>query len=168
MRRRLSRPWRAVKWCATALCLTILIAWVGNGALRFGYNAPERGPRFLFASGGVNLSSRGTASSGSDAGFYAYSIAWNDLCNEFRWWPYLYDGHAQWQVFVPLWLPAGVLALPTFILWWRDCRHAEGNCPYCGYDLTGNVSGVCPECGRSIRLEGPDSCDARRKTRSSS
>jgi hypothetical protein len=24
---------------------------------------------------------------------------------------------------------------------------ATGNCLHCGYDLTGNVSGVCPECG---------------------
>ena len=24
-----------------------------------------------------------------------------------------------------------------------------GLCPACGYDLTGNVSGVCPECGRA-------------------
>ena len=23
-------------------------------------------------------------------------------------------------------------------------------CPACGYDLTGNTSGVCPECGRKI------------------
>jgi hypothetical protein len=26
-----------------------------------------------------------------------------------------------------------------------------GHCPHCGYDLTGNVSGVCPECGQSAR-----------------
>ena len=30
-------------------------------------------------------------------------------------------------------------------------RHArwrrEGRCSECGYDLTGNISGVCPECG---------------------
>ena len=28
----------------------------------------------------------------------------------------------------------------------RDGRR-KGGCPTCGYDLTGNVSGVCPECG---------------------
>jgi hypothetical protein len=26
-------------------------------------------------------------------------------------------------------------------------RHSRGHCWRCGYDLTGNVSGVCPECG---------------------
>jgi hypothetical protein len=27
---------------------------------------------------------------------------------------------------------------------------AEGRCTRCGYDLTGNVSGTCPECGTPI------------------
>ena len=35
-----------------------------------------------------------------------------------------------------------------------DRRHrkrlAEGHCCHCGYNLTGNVSGVCPECGERI------------------
>ncbi len=26
-----------------------------------------------------------------------------------------------------------------------------GTCPYCGYNLTGNVSGVCPECGTAVQ-----------------
>ena len=30
---------------------------------------------------------------------------------------------------------------------WRR-RPRPGQCPSCAYDLTGNVSGVCPECGR--------------------
>jgi hypothetical protein len=29
----------------------------------------------------------------------------------------------------------------------RDALLAEGRCTSCAYDLTGNVSGVCPECG---------------------
>lgn len=34
---------------------------------------------------------------------------------------------------------------------WRRRRHRKrGLCPRCGYDLTGNVSGTCPECGREI------------------
>ena len=33
--------------------------------------------------------------------------------------------------------------------WVCDTRH----CGRCGYDLTGNVSGICPECGKVIREE---------------
>ncbi len=30
------------------------------------------------------------------------------------------------------------------------CRRECGLCVACGYDLTGNTSGVCPECGTEI------------------
>ena len=36
--------------------------------------------------------------------------------------------------------------------WRRRRRAAAGHCQECDYDLTGNVSGVCPECGTKIEL----------------
>ena len=33
---------------------------------------------------------------------------------------------------------------------WR--RRRRGLCSTCGYDLTGNVSGTCPECGTEVNL----------------
>ncbi len=51
-------------------------------------------------------------------------------------------------VIFPLWMPLLVLAVPTAVLWWRDRRRIQpGHCPKCGYNLTGNLSGRCPECG---------------------
>jgi predicted RNA-binding Zn-ribbon protein involved in translation (DUF1610 family) len=42
------------------------------------------------------------------------------------------------------------------LLRWRTIYDPENRyCGSCGYDLTGNVSGVCPECGEAI------SCTAR-------
>lgn len=32
----------------------------------------------------------------------------------------------------------------------RDQAYPPGTCRSCGYDLTGNVSGRCPECGQEI------------------
>jgi len=32
----------------------------------------------------------------------------------------------------------------------RRRRHRLGQCVYCGYNLTGNVSGTCPECGEKV------------------
>ena len=32
----------------------------------------------------------------------------------------------------------------------RHGRRKRGLCLNCGYDLTGNVSGICPECGEKI------------------
>ena len=33
----------------------------------------------------------------------------------------------------------------------RARRRARGECLRCGYDLRGNISGVCPECGGRVR-----------------
>ena len=56
---------------------------------------------------------------------------------------------------VSLLVPLVLLALTTRALW-RTKRWwwQEGHCNKCGYDLTGNVSGRCPECGESVSLEG--------------
>ncbi len=53
------------------------------------------------------------------------------------------------RVTVPLWLPLVLMALPTAFLWWRDRPSPPGHCA-CGYNLTGNVSGRCPECGEAV------------------
>ena len=64
---------------------------------------------------------------------------------EERAWGYLYS------VDVPLWCPFLVLLGPTLFLWWRDRRRSRaGHCRRCDYDLTGNTSGVCPECGTEV------------------
>jgi hypothetical protein len=49
----------------------------------------------------------------------------------------------------PLWLVFLWTALPTMLVWLvrPRLRFPPGHCQRCGYDLTGNVSGRCPECG---------------------
>lgn len=54
-------------------------------------------------------------------------------------------------VAAPLWLPVLMVVVPTAFLWVRDRPlQRRGFCSNCGYDLTGNVSGVCPECGKRV------------------
>jgi hypothetical protein len=64
----------------------------------------------------------------------------------------------QHTVSAPLWAVA-VVALTPASLWlistWRRRRRQRlralrGRCPACGYDLRGNNSGACPECGSPI------------------
>ena len=65
-------------------------------------------------------------------------------------WPALWAGELGGTVtYVPFWMPFIVIMIPTAILWWcdRPPRLRPGHCT-CGYNLTGNVSGTCPECGR--------------------
>ena len=58
-------------------------------------------------------------------------------------------GAMLWAGLKPL-----LFILPAAALWagYRSFRARSAGrgahlCPRCGYDLTGNVSGVCPECG---------------------
>lgn len=49
-------------------------------------------------------------------------------------------------------LPLAVLALIArwITIWRMGARLLPGHCFGCGYDLTGNVSGRCPECGKDV------------------
>jgi len=90
------------------------------------------------------------------------------------WWKYtarvFYDSvnkhyYQQWEVTasseVPLVLGILFGIYPTFAFLRgpvrRRRRRRQGLCMNCAYDLTGNISGVCPECGTPV---GPKKCRA--------
>lgn len=59
-----------------------------------------------------------------------------------------------WNFTLPLWLIViAFVALGAIMLVVACRRRPPGHCTQCGYDLTGNESGVCPECGRPIPPE---------------
>ena len=63
-------------------------------------------------------------------------------------------GQRRWLVGTPFWVPVALVSAPTALLWYLDRRrHSPGHCRKCGYNLTGNVSGRCPECGQTIELK---------------
>jgi hypothetical protein len=65
----------------------------------------------------------------------------------------VYAGGNLWNIMVPFWIPFVFVAMPTALLWWLDRRSIPPDqCRKCGYNLTGNVSGRCPECGTTIRI----------------
>jgi len=57
------------------------------------------------------------------------------------WWGLAFDAWQGWAL--TLLLPA------AWVVAWgrRRVRVGEGLCTGCGYDLRGNTSGACPECG---------------------
>jgi hypothetical protein len=71
-----------------------------------------------------------------------------------EWWPTirtLPPARRFIVVDIPLWIPLAVVAIPTGFLWRRERKRPRpGHCRSCRYNLTGNVSGVCPECGEKV------------------
>ncbi len=68
---------------------------------------------------------------------------------QFRNGGYRYPGLSG--AVVPIWMLLLPAALVTAWLCRTDRRPKTG-CAKCGYNQTGNVSGVCPECGETICL----------------
>jgi hypothetical protein len=61
----------------------------------------------------------------------------------------LTDGVSDYALAFPHWSAAVVFAILPAAMYRPSRRHRPGLCRACGYDLTGNVSGVCPECGEA-------------------
>ncbi len=64
--------------------------------------------------------------------------------------PFVGSNANSTQILIPLWIPFIILAIPTAFFWYRDRRPPPNHCQFCGYNLTGNVSGTCPECGERV------------------
>jgi len=74
--------------------------------------------------------------------------------------------HKVWRLWrgvlymwLPLWMPFVLFGVyPAYALVTRRSRRRrrrrrQGLCVLCGYNLTGNVSGICPECGSPCGLD---------------
>lgn len=61
------------------------------------------------------------------------------------------------DVRMPLWLPAACAVVAASVFWFVSRQRSDDTvprCAICGYNLTGNVSGVCPECGTPVPPTG--------------
>ena len=134
-KRRCLRFRRILKWVGIAACGLILLLWVITFFWEFGYF----GTRMVCGIG---------------PGFFACHFqspfplhGWYLIPREstLHWWPVptLWGGIRL----LPFSLLLVVIAVPTTILHRHDRPFPPGHCESCGYDLTGNQSGRCPECG---------------------
>ncbi len=62
----------------------------------------------------------------------------------------------SWSLSLFQW-PLYIVAIGICVVWWLDATKGKtrrwresGCCTMCGYQLTGNASGRCPECGELI------------------
>jgi hypothetical protein len=154
-----SRRRRIAKWTGAVVCTLLALVTVLSLYWVVGYDG--YGGAAAVGMGGITISVPDDAP--------------NNLASTVdapRWcvWEIPYDFHQQLQAFirpwyttwhvpgetvhyVPMWTPCLVLTIATVWLWHRDrrsCIIKPGHCGKCGYDLTGNVSGICPECGLKI------------------
>ncbi len=156
MRRR-SRLLRIAKWGGTILCAVCVIGFElgGTPALRYVWTLPSgKGAGVWIAADGIGYASfvaiklelvRGVfllpTPNGWSLGFPLDDVPLFGT-RAGTWGGRVWGASSMFF--------AIVIGVPTACLWLVDRRRPlPGHCP-CGYDLTGNVSGVCPECGRKL------------------
>ena len=146
MRRPSKLRW-ITKWAGLGICTVIAIVWIASG---WGYAGYSNQYQILaVVSGGLSY----FAAPNPQFAPYMFrsGLLPGSPVPHWLWSPeYSYLVGAK-EVFVPCWIPFVIVALPTALLFWRDHtrRIPPGHCR-CGYDLTGNTSGRCPECGKGL------------------
>ncbi|MCC6358027.1 MAG: hypothetical protein IT450_04735 [Phycisphaerales bacterium] len=170
MRRRF-RVRRISKWISTTLLAMAVACWVGSlwWSVHYANHMRDPGIDIWIESGYFNLRSVTRSAA-------IRWLSWEDVfvrmnarrydgwhfepCREkpslaMLWGSWYYRSATGVLVLViPLWSPVAVLVPPTALLCYLASRFPKpGHCGKCGYDLTGNRSGVCPECGDSVLPE---------------
>lgn len=159
MPRKQHRLRRWGKWAGVAVCSVIIAAW----CLSISWYVVLRVGRCEFRFGAGGIAARDLYF-GIDGVVWHASSTWTATFPQRLGlgWPGVWrsEPFGAWDAIVPFWWLLLMLGIPTAYLWWLDRRPPPGHCRACGYNLTGNVSGVCPECGenltrRRVRWERP-------------
>ncbi len=138
-------------WTGTLLCVLIAAAFVVSAWWQLAFQFPtSRGPTLYVAWGSFRLV--------TDEMLLVTVSAYRHSGGLLRWngWyaaPFRLPSAARPAFFIecPLWLPFVIVAVPTLLVWRFWPKPVKpGHCR-CGYDLHGNESGVCPECGVEVQ-----------------
>lgn len=127
-----------------AACLFVVTAWLVSLYWRIGYASLEIEFQlhagvvcFLYLPGGDILHEGG------------WSMVHSKSNLAEHWWMKTWDYNPSTMWMIPLWLFMTPCLVSTVVAW-RSRPLLRHHCNQCDYDLTGNESGVCPECGREI------------------
>ncbi len=127
-------------WTGTLLCVLIAAAFVVSAWWWVDVLIPTPyGPSAYLRAGSIIV----VLDEAAYSGVYVERDSW-DLQRWNGW-----DRGARF-VELPLYALFAAVALPTLLVWrfWPK-PIKPGHCR-CGYDLRGNVSGKCPECGKAV------------------
>lgn len=144
----------------TAVAVMLLVVWAVSARLCLGYSLhpPVKDGGYYFVSFNSGLVTLCHGHYGCWGSSYCYCA--EEWCEgRLRWTP-VFEVDVEplaTTIQVALWVPFVLIAIPTAILWCSIRRRPPPHCcQHCGYDLTGNVSGICPECGAEVARIGQE------------
>ena len=145
-------PWcRILRWAGTGFCALIVAAAIAD--LRWSFRWQGKHGAVAITAGSIVLDwgefERKRRGFVINVAYDNISEAWTAWTRDY-WRPKWASLGGQNLIYLPLWIPFILVGIPTAWLWRLDRRRpAPGHCR-CGYDLTGNRTGRCPECGNVL------------------
>jgi hypothetical protein len=159
-------------WAELGMSVLIIVVWVGSAPVEVGYCRVDKSSRVLTlgttgypvryitntrivhsalklertlspaGSGRAPVKSQdGLHIKSTDSGFIGlFSFPWISVGGL----------GGCFSIVVPLWTLFLLFAIPGARLFRRFHHTPQHCCQACGYSLTGNVSGLCPECGQGM------------------
>jgi len=137
----MSRRRKVLQWTRVGLCGLMVVPWIEStrlGIVYGWYRGHGSADQFIIVDGRFVYEPGVGVGHGGVAGWYRYHAM-----HCIRWG---FDNPIGFAV--PLWLPVMLLFIASIFP--RDRKSAKQWHCMCGYDLTGNISGTCPECGRDV------------------
>lgn len=136
-----------LSWIALSMSALLIVAWGASVGKRFTYCSRQWA--WELESGRIKVTVDAYRSGDCGRSFFPAPTQW-------LWWPDASLGYIVSYVYIPVWLLLLVCMGVAYWLW-RSDRRGSGMCMSCGYDLTGNESGACPECGTGVdeRVQDP-------------
>ena len=150
---RLSRKLGICKWAGAIGCLIVATAFVFGAwwELYYTSGAGRDSHYFWLYQGRVFIGWGDCPSEKLGPGWALLPSAFHlgMLLDGSMWVPGIYYSTDAWSASLPCSFPFLLLFIPTLLLWRHEWRaeHRPGFCPCCDYNLTGNTTGRCPECG---------------------
>lgn len=164
-----SRPRRILKWTGAAACAVIFAAWAFSYHTQITYTEADWRWVLSTADGNVELYVGGQRVGAGHLGWHTDPSPRQDFSISKL---FQFSTPGSFELYfgtgvptgaklsrIPFWCVALLTAIPTAWLWRRDRRLISCSpdpllCVRCGYDLTGNTSGVCSECGEKSPTPG--------------
>ncbi|HRX83463.1 MAG TPA: hypothetical protein P5572_00425 [Phycisphaerae bacterium] len=149
MKRR--RRHRVLKRLGLLACATLIALWIVS--LRYGvsYFSLQSGYTIGVGSGAISLDvfNRPSVTFAGADGDVDFWERW--LVSDVSGWPWFRlkrdkSGIVTFYL-IPLWIPLLAAIAFTATVRAKNRRLPANHCQTCGYDLTGNEAGRCPECG---------------------
>ncbi len=132
---------RSLRIAAASICVLLAVFWIASLFFEFYYFGPSSTVQI---GGGAVSFGAGQRFAMCDGWWFNRRYYWDE---EVVWSGDFISNGYLWAT-VPLWVPFILVLAVSLTLQLLNRRRLPLNqCSVCAYDLTGNQSGRCPECG---------------------